>query len=108
MHRRAAEAAGRRAERRKAAWTAAREAAELLRSRYGVTRVLVFGSLVDGRHFGERSDIDLAADGLRPGDHFEALGRLLRLSPDFEFDLVDLSACPPHIRLAALTEGVPL
>jgi hypothetical protein len=57
--RRAAEAAARRALRREAAWTVACEAADLLRSRYGVTRVLVFGSLVQGTHFDERSDVDL-------------------------------------------------
>ena len=108
VRRRAAEAAARRAKRREMAWTAAREAADLLRSRYGATRVLVFGSLVEGTHFGERSDIDLAADGLHPSDHFAALGHLLGLSPDFEFDLVDLSSCPPGLRVAVLAEGVPL
>jgi predicted nucleotidyltransferase len=108
MRRRAAEAAARRAVRREAAWTVAREAADLLRSRYGVTRVLVFGSLVQGTHFGERSDIDLAVEGIDPSDHFAALGRLLRLSPDFEFDLVDMDACPPHLRAAILAEGTPL
>jgi uncharacterized protein len=108
MRRRAAEADKRRADRREAAWEAAREAAHFLRSRYGATRVLAFGSLVEGTHFGERSDIDLAVQGLRPSDHFAALGRLLTLSPDFEFDLVDLGACPPGLRVVILAEGVPL
>ena len=37
-------------ERRKVGWAAARQAAELLRTQYNVTRVVVFGSLVhDGR-----------------------------------------------------------
>ena len=108
MHRRAAEADKRRAERREAAWAVAREAAELLRSRYGATRVLLFGSLAEGTHFSERSGIDLAAEGLLPSEHFAALGRLLCLSRDFEFDLVDLSACPPGLRAVILAEGVPL
>jgi predicted nucleotidyltransferase len=38
--------------------------------------VLVVGSLLEGTHFGERSDIDLAVDGLLPSDHFAALERL--------------------------------
>ena len=108
MHRRAAEADARRAERRAAAWAVAREAAELLRSRCGAARVLAFGSLAEGAHFSARSDIDLAAEGLRPSEHFAALGRLLTLSRDFEFDLVDLSACPPDLRAVILAEGVPL
>ena len=105
MRRRAAQTAERRARRREAAWTVAREAAELLRSRYGARRVLVFGSLPEGTHFGEHSDIDLAVEGIDPGEHYAALGRLLGLSPDFEFDLVDLGACPPHLRAAILAEG---
>jgi len=108
MHRRAAEADARRAERRAAAWAVAREAADLLRARYGATRVLAFGSLAEGTHFSARSDIDLAAEGLRPSDHFAALGRLLTLSPDFEFDLVDLGACPRGLSAAILATGVHL
>jgi len=108
MRRRAAEADMRRADRREAAWALAREAADLLHSGYGATRVLAFGSLVEGTHFSERSDIDLAAEGLRPSDHFAALGRLLTLSRDFEFDLVDLGACPPGLRAVVLAEGLPL
>lgn len=100
--------AERRAERREHAWSVAREAAALLRERYGATRVLAFGSLAEGTHFTERSDIDLAAAGLRPQDHYAALGRLLMLSPDFEFDLVDLGACREGLRVAILKGGVEL
>lgn len=106
MRRREAEVAGRRAERRERAWVVAREAADLLRSRYGVSRVLVFGSLAEGTHFTERSDIDLAAEGLPPEEHFAALGRLLAAFTDFELDLVDLDACPDGLRQAILKTGV--
>ncbi len=100
--------ADRRAQRRARAWKVAEEAACLLRERYGATRVVVFGSLAEGAHFTERSDIDLAAAGLRPEEHLAALGRLLMLSPDFEFDLVDLAACPDGLRDAILSRGVEL
>jgi predicted nucleotidyltransferase len=100
--------AERRAQRREHAWLVAKEAAALLRERYGATRVVVFGSLAEGTHFTERSDIDLATAGLRPADHLGALGRLLMLSPDFEFDLVDLAACPGGLRDAILSGGVEL
>ena len=82
--------------------------AATLRAHYGVTGVWVFGSLVDGDHFTERSDIDLAAAGLTPAVHLEALGRLLRLSPDFELDLVDLESCPRGLRRSVERSGVPL
>jgi uncharacterized protein len=105
---RTAETARRRCERRKQAWTVARQAAQVLRSQFGVTGVWVFGSLVEGEYFTERSDIDMAATGLTPVVHVEALGRLLRLSPDFEFDLVDLNLCPEGLRRAVEQSGVDL
>ncbi len=56
----------------------------------------------------ERSDIDMAATGFTPAVHVEALGRLLRLSPDFELDLVDLDRCPQGLRRAVEHCGVDL
>jgi predicted nucleotidyltransferase len=51
------------AERRARAMAAARRASALLRADFAASRVVAFGSLVDddGRWFGIRSDIDLAA-----------------------------------------------
>ena len=105
---RTADTVRRRQQRREQAWTAARQAANVLRSQYGVAGVWVFGSLVVGDHFTERSDIDMAAIGFTPALHMEALGRLLRLSPDFEFDLVDLERCPEGLRRAVEHSGVEL
>ena len=61
LRERSAEAARLRRERQARAWVLAREAAELLRARFGASGVRVFGSLGDGEHFTERSDIDMAA-----------------------------------------------
>jgi len=105
---RTAETTRRRRQRREQAWTVAREAAQVLRSQFDVSGVWVFGSLAEGDHFTERSDIDMAATGLTPALHLEALGRLLRLSPDFEFDLVDLESCPDGLRQAVELSGVEL
>ena len=98
----------RRRERRERAWKVARQAAQILRTQFDVADVWVFGSLVEGDHFTERSDIDMAASGLTPAVHVEALGRLLRLSPDFEFDLVDLESCAEGMRRAVERSGVSL
>ena len=105
---RSAETARRRQERRELGWAVARQAAQILRTQFGVADVWVFGSLAEGDHFTERSDIDLAAGGFTPAVHLEALGRLLRLSPDFEFDLVDLDNCPQGLRRAVRQSGVLL
>jgi len=36
------------------------------------------------------------------------LGRLLKLSPDFESDFVDLDHCPPRLRRAVEAAGAEL
>ncbi len=105
---RTADTARRRRERRERAWAVSRQAAQVLRSQFGVAGVWAFGSLVDGDHFTERSDIDLAATGLTPSTHIEALGKLLGLSRDFEFDLVDLDHCPEELHRAVEHSGVEL
>ena len=105
---RTAETARRRRDRRERAWAVSRQAAQVLRSQFSVAGVWAFGSLVEDDHFTERSDIDLAATGLTPSVHMEALGRLLRLSPEFEFDLVDLDHCPAELHRAIEHSGVEL
>ncbi|MGB3765161.1 MAG: nucleotidyltransferase domain-containing protein [Phormidesmis sp.] len=55
-----------------AAWAEVEKVARLLKSQFGVTKVIVFGSLVSDR-FGEDSDIDIAAEGMADADFFEAL-----------------------------------
>jgi predicted nucleotidyltransferase len=105
---RSAETARRRRERRVQALETAGAAARLLHAEFGVGHVWLFGSLAEGVHFTERSDIDLAATGLTAATHLEALGRLLGHFPGFEFDLVDLGNCPPGLRRAVERSGVPL
>ena len=62
------------AERGIRAWELARQAATLLRERFGATRAVVFGSLVHPELFTEWFDVDLAAWDLRPEDTLRALG----------------------------------
>ena len=54
------------------AWAQARAAIALLREQFGVTKAIVFGSLVKDR-FDEDSDIDIAVEGLATADYFPAL-----------------------------------
>lgn len=87
--RRWAEEEARRAQRRERAWAVAREAAALLKSRFGARRVRVFGSLPTP-WFHERSDIDLAVEGIPPDRLSEAEATLADLAPEFHVDLVSL------------------
>lgn len=93
--------------RRARAWTSARDAADALRRR-GATRVIAFGSMVRTGRFDERSDIDLAEQGIEPGSFWRASAEAARLVRDFELDVIDLADCPAQLREAILREGVPI
>ncbi len=96
------------ARRRERAWQVARQAAETLRSSFGASRVIAFGSLAHGHWFSQTSDVDLAVWGLKEDDLFLAVARLQDLSPEFKVDLVRGEACPPEFRDAILKEGLSL
>lgn len=84
----------------------ARRAARILVERYGVSRVILFGSLA-WRRFGPASDIDLALEGLPPSRFFRADAELAREIP-LPVDLKLLSECPPLLRRRIEEEGVTL
>jgi predicted nucleotidyltransferase len=88
------------------AWGVARAAAEVLRSRFGATRVVVFGSLTHDESFTRWSDIDLAAWGIPPDAFFRAVAAVTGLSAEFKVDLVDPYDCRPALRQAIEREGV--
>ena len=92
---------------RAAALKHAAEAAQILRERYQARRVIVFGSAARDGVFDDRSDIDLAVEGLDPADFFKAWTEILRGSP-CEIDLVDLAKCPPSLRDNIEREGLQL
>lgn len=82
--------------RRKRAHTAATAAARVLRQDFGATRVLLFGSLLGGA-FHERSDIDLAIEGVAPERFLAAWAAAEQAAPGFEIDLVDLASARPWL-----------
>jgi len=90
------------------AWEVAQTAARLLKERYGVNRVRVFGSLVHAGRFHEGSDIDLAVEGLLPADYWEAVTSVLFLDGKFPVELVDRTVCHPDIWEVVEREGVDL
>jgi len=91
---------------RAAAMEEARRAAKILIDRYGVTRVVLFGSLA-WRRFGPTSDIDLAVEGLDPRRFFRADAELAR-EISRPVDLKDLADCPPLLRGRIEEEGTTL
>jgi predicted nucleotidyltransferase len=81
--------------------------ARLLVERYGARRVYLFGSLAGSRAMHDRSDIDLAVEGLGPGRaYWRALAQLWAWLPaGIELDLVPLEDADPELVEQILKEG---
>ena len=94
--------------RRESAWSVARAAAPLLKERFGAKRVIAFGSLAHGAWFHARSDIDLAVEGIEPGEFFHAWATLDHLGNQFEIDLIDCAFAPTQLLDVIDEEGVEL
>lgn len=74
----------------------AKKLADVLYTRYSATHVYLFGSLRE-KKFNERSDIDLAVEGLAGTSFFEATGELLSKS-SFPVNLIPLEDCQEKFR----------
>jgi predicted nucleotidyltransferase len=96
------------AARRERALLVVQAAAQLLKHDYGATRVAVYGSVLDAERFGPRSDIDLAASGVPPGDFWRAWGALERLGPEFEINLLALETASASLLAHINRHGLEL
>jgi predicted nucleotidyltransferase len=94
--------------RRDRALRLAEMAAGFLREKYGVHRILLFGSLARGEVFDHRSDVDLAVSGLAEDDYYRALSNLMDLDPEIDMDLVMLETARPQLLRRIQAEGKPL
>lgn len=56
----------------------------------GAKRVIVFGSILKPGLFDERSDVDVAVEGIPEGKRLEVEGRLVDIFGDIEFDIIFL------------------
>lgn len=91
--------------RRERSLSVARKAARILKECFGVTRVLLFGSLATESWFHIRSDVDLAVEGLKSEDFWRADCCLESIGDGFEIDLVDLNTAPPGLRQTIDRDG---
>lgn len=91
--------------RKEQALEAAASCARLLKERFGARRVILFGSIAGQGPWHERSDIDLAVEGLAPVDFFPAYSACRDLLPrGLEMDLVPLERAYPEMRARILGE----
>jgi predicted nucleotidyltransferase len=87
------------------AWTVARSAASILKARYGIDEVWIFGSLLARRRFHAGSDVDLAVWTLDDDNWLQAIGDLQALDEEFRVDVVELARATDSIRRAVAEEG---
>jgi predicted nucleotidyltransferase len=76
---------------------------------FGARKVYLFGSLLDQESVHDRSDIDLAVEGLEGRLYFKALSEVWKLLPaGVELDLVLLERAWPDLAERVKTGGVLL
>ena len=85
------------------AWELARQAAKLLREKYNVKRIVVFGSLIHEGCFNQWSAWGIPADLT-----FRAIGDVLDLDRTQEINLVDVNTCQPSLLAVIELEGIGL
>ena len=85
-----------------------REAARILKKKYGAMRVVLFGSLARSSMFATTSDIDLYAEGVPGTRFFEAEAEIEEIAKGFRVDLVETKECPPHLLREIEDEGIEL
>ncbi|MGF1601778.1 MAG: nucleotidyltransferase family protein [Thermosynechococcaceae cyanobacterium] len=93
-------------QRQEQGWQVARQAAQVLKTEFGVQRTVLFGSMLDVEALTWHSDIDLAVWGLAPCDLFKA-GARIEQEHDFDIDLVPVELAKPHI-ITAIRQGIEL
>jgi predicted nucleotidyltransferase len=76
---------------------------EMLKENFGITKAILFGSLIRG-NFCEESDIDLAVAGLKKLDYFPALSAANRLT-DRWVDLKPIEDLESHFRQKVIRNG---
>jgi len=83
----------------------AREAAAMLKEKYGAKRVILFGSLAHQLWFDEWTDVDLAVEGLVGADLYRAWSDVVGIIRDRTVDLVDVNDARPSVARAVETHG---
>lgn len=87
------------------AWQVARKAAQVLKTQFGVEKVMVFGSLLHPALFHGRSDVDLVVWGLVGREYYRAASVLLDIDPSISIDLIAFEDARPGLQEVILREG---
>ena len=84
------------------------EAAEVLKTRFGALRVVLFGSLAHVAWFMPDSDVDLAVEGLDANDYWQAWRTVEQIIGDRAVDLIEIETASNSLLEAIKRHGVEL
>ncbi|MCZ2128493.1 MAG: nucleotidyltransferase domain-containing protein [Anaerolineales bacterium] len=87
---------------------AARKAASILRNKFQVEKIVLFGSVINPKLFHSRSDVDIAVWDLNPNLYFRAQAELLEIDPEISVDLIEFEFASPTMQEVILRDGKPL
>lgn len=85
-----------------------RQAAALLKARFGAQRVILFGSLAHAAWFMPDSDVDLVVEGLPGDDYWEAWRLVEEIIGDRPVDLIEMESAGESLQRAIQRYGVEL
>lgn len=84
------------------------KAAVVLKSDFGVQRVVLFGSLAHASWFSPDADVDLAVAGLRTEDYWQAWRVVEEIIDDRSVDFIDLATAGTSVLQAIQRHGIEL
>lgn len=93
---------------RHAAFAKAQEASSMLRARYGVKHVILFGSVCGKGYMHGASDIDLLVEGLKEEFFLRAGFDAEMITKPFGVDLIPIEKAIPEIIAVAKSEGMEI
>jgi predicted nucleotidyltransferase len=85
-----------------------RQVAELLKSRFGAKKVILFGSMAHEAWFASDSDIDLAVEGIKAEDYWRAWEAAEALIADRSVDFIDVESASASLKESIERYGVIL
>jgi predicted nucleotidyltransferase len=85
-----------------------RLAAAEIKARFGVRRIVLFGSLAHAAWFWPDSDVDLAVEGLDGAAFWQAWRIVEQIITDHSVDLIDIATVSPSLKQAIERYGMLL
>jgi predicted nucleotidyltransferase len=84
------------------------QTANMLKTKYNASKIILFGSLAHKAWFNENSDVDLAVEGLPSDNYWQAWREIEDIITDRKIDFVDISEVSEPIKNIIKSEGIEL